>query len=975
VVAFALKGLLSRKLRTALTAFAIVLGVAMVSGTYVLTDSIDKAFDSIFTDVRAGSTAVISGKSAFDLSEGSGASDPAFDESLLAEVREVEGVGAAEGGVDDEVQLIGEDGKAVVYGGAPNLGFSIADGDSVFNPLDLVEGSWPGPDEVVIDKSTVEKEDLQVGQQIGVQGVGAVERLRISGVVTFGSVATIGGATLAGFDLPTAQRLFDKEGKLDEIAVAARAGTSDGELVRELSEVLPAGTQVRLSSEQAEEDASETNEFIRFFRIFLLVFAGVALFVGSFVIANSLSITIAQRTREFATIRTLGGSRRQVLGSIVLEALVVGTAAALLGLFSGLGLAKLLFWLFDAGGFTLPNQGLLLEPRTIIASLLVGILVTLVASLLPGIRATKVPPIAAVREGASLPEPTFFHRDLRAAPWYLLAALAFAGLAAIMPWLVGRGALGLVGLVLGYTAIAKVVGSRTVMVLLLIVAGFAFLVAALFLPDVETRTVLALIGAGAILVFIGVALFSARLVRPLATGVNPVGTWAVVVLTILVWPFWTLPFWLLRVAAFGPGDAGRRVLLGLLGLLINPLLAFFVLVMWVRGKVTSWSPEWPLDFPGVLPDRTMNRIAAHNSRRNPQRTASTAAALMIGLALVTLVATLAAGITSTFRGAVDELFTSDYAITAQNNFSPIPIDAAVAAAKAPGVEAIASTRTGEARIYDSTEFVTAVDADAGEVLTLDWKDGSQAVLGQLGANGAFVDDAFAEDHDLGVGSPVTIQVPSGKELELVVKGIFEPPAGGSPFGRVTFSSETFDREYNSPRNLYTFVQMRGNVTEASTKALEDALADFPNAKAQTREEFVDNQIRPLNNILNILYVLLALSVIVSLFGIVNTLVLTVFERTRELGMLRAVGMTRRQVRRMIRHESVITALIGGVLGIVLGIVLAALLIARVDFIEFAVPTIQLIVFAIAAIIVGIVAAIFPARRAARLDPLKALQYE
>jgi ABC-type antimicrobial peptide transport system permease subunit len=975
MLAFALKGLLGRKLRTALTAFAIVLGVAMVSGTYVLTDSIDKAFDSIFTDVRAGSTAVITGKSAFDLSEGSGASDPVFDESLLDEIREVPGVGAAEASVDDEVQLIGEDGKAIVYGGAPNLGFSIADGDSVFNPLDLVEGSWPGPGEVVIDKSTVDKEDLEVGQQVGVQGVGPVERLRISGVVTFGSVATIGGATLAGFDLPTAQRLFDKEGKLDEIAVAARAGTTDAELVRELKEVLPAGTQVRLASEQAEEDSSETNEFIRFFRIFLLVFAGVALFVGSFVIANSLSITIAQRTREFATIRTLGGSRRQVLASIVVEALVVGTVAALIGLFSGLALAKLLFWLFDKGGFTLPNQGLLLEPRTVVASLLVGILVTLLASLLPGVRATKVPPIAAVREGATLPESTFFDRNLRAAPWYLLAAVVASFLAAISPWLILLGAFGLVSLVLAYVAIAKVVGSRTVMVLLLIVAGFAFLVAALFLPDLETRTVLALIGAGAILVFIGVALFSARLVRPLATGVNPVGAWAVVVLTILVWPFWTLPFWLLRVAAFGPGGPGRRVLFGLLGLFVNPLLALFVLVMRVRSKVTGWGPEWPLDFPGVLPDRTMNRIATHNSRRNPQRTASTAAALMIGLALVTLVATLAAGITSTFRGAVDELFTSDYAITAQNNFSPIPIDAAAAAAKAPGVQAIASTRTAEARIYDSTEFITAVDADAGKVLTLDWKEGSQAVLGELGADGAFVDDAYADDHDLRIGSPITVQVPSGKKLELVVKGIFEPPAGGSPFGRVTFSSETFDREYNSPRNLYTFIQMRGDVTEANTRALENALADFPNAKAQTREQFVDNQISGLNDILNILYVLLALSVIVSLFGIVNTLVLTVFERTRELGMLRAIGMTRRQVRRMIRHESVITALIGGVLGIVLGIVLAALLIARVDFIEFAVPTTQVILFAIAAIVVGIVAAIFPARRAARLDPLQALQYE
>ena len=848
---FALKGLLGRKLRTALTAFAIVLGVAMVSGTYVLTDSIDKAFDSIFTDVRAGSNAVITGKSAFDLSEGSGASDPVVDESLLEQVRAVDGVGAAEGSVDGEAQLIGKDGKVIVYGGAPNLGFSIADGDSVFNPLTLVEGKWPGPGAVVIDGATADKEDLKVGQEIRVQGSGKAERLRISGIIRFGSVSTIGGATLAGFDLKTAQRLFDKEGKLDEIAVAARAGVSDPELVRQIGPILPRSAELKLASEQVKEDAAETNEFITFLQGFLLAFAGIALFVGSFVIANSLSITIAQRTREFATIRTLGGSRRQVLGSIVLESLVVGAVASLVGLFSGLLLARGLFGLFDLAGFTLPNQGLLLETRTIVVSLLVGILVTLFASLRPAIRATRVPPIAAVREGATLPESRFAR-------------------------------------------------FRTVGSLGLTAFGFAALAYGLFGSGLGTTQVLVWMGLGALLIFLGVALFAPRLVPPLAAVLG-------------------------APASRLGGAAGA--------------------------------------------------LARDNARRNPQRTASTAAALMIGLALVTLVATLAAGITSTFRGAVNDVFTSDYAITAENNFTPIPIDAAEAAAKAPGVEAIASTRTGEARVFGNTEFVTAVDPDADKVLTLKWKEGSQATLRELGVDGAFVDDDYAQDHGLHVGSPITIQVPSGKRVQLKVKGIFDPGAGGSPFGRVTFSSATFDREFESPKNLYTFIQMRGDETEQNATVLDAALEDFPNAKSQTRNEFLENQMAPLKRILNILYILLALSVIVSLFGIVNTLVLTVFERTREIGMLRAIGMTRRQVRRMIRHESVITALIGGVLGIVLGVVLGALLIARVDFIEFALPTTQIVVFAVATIGVGILAAIFPARRAARLDPLQALQYE
>ncbi|MEJ7568912.1 MAG: FtsX-like permease family protein [Gaiellaceae bacterium] len=924
---FALKGLLGRKLRTALTAIAIVLGVAMVSGTYVLTDSIDQAFDAIFTDVREGSNVVISGKAAFDLSDGSGASAPAFDESLLDDVRAVAGVQAAEGSVDSETaQLIGDDGKAVVYGGAPNLGFSIANGDSQFNPLTLVGGGWPGSGEVVVDEATAEKEDFAVGEEIGVQAVGPVERLRISGIIRFGSASSLGGATLAGFDLPTAQRLFDKEGSLDEIAVAARAGVTDPELLGEIREILPERTQVVSASEQAADDAADTNEFITFLQGFLLAFAGIALFVGSFVIANSLSITIAQRTREFATVRTLGGSRRQVLISIVIEALVIGVLASVAGLFIGLGLAKGLFKLFDAVGFTLPNNGLVFETRTIVVSLLVGILVTVLASLRPAIRATRVPPIAAVREGATLPESRF-------ARFRTIGSLALTAL------------------------------------------GFAALGYGLFGDGLGTTQLLTWMGLGALLIFVGVALFAARITRPLATFVAPIGTWAVVVLSALVWPFFTLPFWLLRVAAFGPGSAAGRTIVGVLGVALNPLVALVVLVMWLRSAVSSWQPEWPIDFPGIVPDWTMNRVGSENTRRNPQRTASTAAALMIGLALVTLVAVLAAGITTTFRSAVDDIFTSDYAITAQNNFSPIPTTAAEAAAEAPGVEAIASVRTAEARIFDSNEFVTAVEPDASEVLTLEWVEGSQAVLAELGRDGAFVDDDYAADHDLAVGSPVTIQVPSGEKVELVVKGIFEPPTGGSPFGHVTFSSARFDEEYESPRNLYTFAQMNGDVTEANTAALTTVLADFPNAKAQTRDEFVDNQIAGLSSILNILYVLLALSVVVSLFGIVNTLVLTVFERTRELGMLRAIGMTRRQVRRMIRHESVITALIGGVLGILLGIVLGGLLVARVEFIEFALPTVQLIVFAVMTVIVGILAAIFPARRAARLDPLKALQYE
>ena len=849
---FALRGLLSRKLRTALTAVAIVLGVAMISGTYVLTDSIDRAFDRIFTDIREGSNAVITGKSAFDLSEGSGVTEPTFAESLLPEVQALPAVAAAEGSVDsDATQLIGDDGKAVVYGGAPNLGFSIANPSSPFNPLTLVDGDWPGPNEVVVDRETAAKEDFEVGELIGVQVEGPVQELAVSGIIQFSSGLTIGGATLAGFDLATAQRLMEKDGSLDEIAVAAKQDATEQELVSQIEDVLPAGTQVKTGSEQAQADAEETNEFITFLQGFLLAFGGIALFVGSFVIANSLSITIAQRTRELATLRTLGASRRQVLGSIIVESLVVGVVASVIGLFLGLLLAKGLFWLFDAVGFTLPNTGLVFEPRTIVVALAAGILVTLLASLRPATRATRVPPIAAVREGSTLP-PGRFARY------------------------------------------------RWIGAVLMTVAGFAALLYGLFGSGLDTTQVLIWMGLGALLVFLGVALFSSRLVRPLARVLGA------------------------PAAAVG-GAAGQ--------------------------------------------------LARDNAQRNPQRTASTAAALMIGLALVTLVATLAAGIVNSFESAVNDLFTGDYAITAQNNFSPIPTDAAEAAAQAPGVTAIGNVRTGEVLVFGGPTFATAVDPGMADVIDLEWKEGSQEVFSTLGEDGVFVDDGTADDEGLELGSSVTVTFPDGTSRRFAVEGIFDPPAAGSPFGEVTISSAVWDEQIPSPRNLFSFLRMEGGATDANQAALDTALGDFPNAKAQTRQAFIDNQISGLSAILNILYVLLALSILVSLFGIVNTLVLTVFERTREIGMLRAIGMTRRQIRRMIRHESVITALIGAAVGIVLGVVLAALLIWRVDFIEFSFPTVQVIVFVIAAIVVGIVAAIFPARRAAKLDPLEAIAYE
>jgi ABC-type antimicrobial peptide transport system permease subunit len=350
---------------------------------------------------------------------------------------------------------------------------------------------------------------------------------------------------------------------------------------------------------------------------------------------------------------------------------------------------------------------------------------------------------------------------------------------------------------------------------------------------------------------------------------------------------------------------------------------------------------------------------------------------MIGLALVTFVAILGQGIRSSFESAVDQLFKGDYALTSTNTFIPLTTAAEAAVAKAPNITAVSGIRAGSARYFGNVDNLTAVDPSLPKVVNLDWKEGSRAVPAELGKDGAFVDHKFAEKHNLHVGSKFTLETPTSKSLPLIIKGIFKLPKGGSPFAPVTISNALFDANYIDPQNEMVFINTKGGVSDANTKTLDDSVSSFADAKIQTASEFKTSFEKPLNNIIRLLYVLLALSVIVSLFGIVNTLILSIYERTRELGMLRAVGMTRWQIRSMIGYESVVTSLIGAALGMVVGIFLAVLVTHALssEGVVFAVPWLSIVFFVIAAIAVGILAAIFPARRAARLNVLEALQYE
>jgi putative ABC transport system permease protein len=852
VIGVALKGLAGRKLRAVLTAVSIVLGVAMISGTYVLTDTIKAAFNTVFTQVYKNTDAVITGKSAIGGNANDGVTPPSLPESLLGRVRNLPGVAVAEGGISDEAKLVDRNNKVISNGGAPNLAFSVdPKGDQRFNPLVKTAGSWPnGPAEIAIDTKTAREKHFAIGDTIGVLTRGPLERFHVVGLVKFGGISSLGGATLAIFDLPTAQRIFDKEGRLDSIGIASRSGVSPSQLVSQVQPLLPATAQVRTGEQEAKQAAKDTNGFLKILEYFLLAFGFVALFVGAFVIANTLGITIAQRMRELATLRTLGATRRQVYWSVVLEALVIGVIASVIGLFLGLGLAKLLNALFIAFGIDLPQVGTVFATRTVVVALAVGILVTLIAAIRPALRATRVEPIAAVREGALLPPSRF---------------------ARFGPYL----AVVVIGIAIGLMLIGLFAGGSTKLRLLCI-------------------------GVGALGVFIGVAMLAPTLVPPIAR--------------VLGWP----------ATRFG-GAAG----------------------MLARG----------------------------NSIRNPSRTASTASALMIGLTLVTLVSVLAAGLKTTFADSVNKLFSADYALTSENGFTPTSIASEAALRGLAGVEVVSGVRAGEGQAFGKRIGVTAVEPDITTVIDVKWIAGSVQTPAQLGQNGAFVAKSYAEDHHLTAGSPIVLKTPTGATLDLELLGIFDPPKGGSPFGDVTISAPRFDREYANPQNLFAFVKTSSGVTPQTTSELKRALARFPDAKIQTRSEFIAAQERGINLLLKLLYVLLSLSIIISLFGIVNTLVLTVFERTREIGMLRAVGMTRRQVRNMIRHEAIITALLGAALGIPVGIVLALMVGKAIDYPAFTIPWTTLIVFVVAAIIAGLVAAIFPARRAGRLNVLEALQYE
>ncbi len=849
----ALRGMTERKLRSALTAIAVLLGVAMISGTYVLTDGIRGAFAKINETANEGTDAVLSPKTEFNSSFTQSERLPA---SLLRRVRALPQVEKAAGAMQALGALV-VDGEPITQFGGPNLVFGTT--PEPFDPTSPAEGRDPSaPGEIAVSRDLAHQHGIEVGDRVGLETSHGEARVTVVGLVDFGGSGSAAGY---GFTMATPgdiRRWYDQEGEVGQILVAAKPGVTPDQLVRVIQAVVPPGVKVQTGKQQADEQAKDISSSINsFLGPALLAFAGAALLVGAFIIFNTFSISVAERTREFASLRTLGATRGQVLRSVTTEALVIGVIASVAGLFGGLLFARAIGALFKAAGAGIPTSNLVLETRTIIVALAIGIGITLLAAVGPAVRATRIQPALALQEGA------------RAAP---------SRLSRFAPFLAAVVTLG----------------------------GLALLVYGLFGSGPATEKLLGMAG-GAVLLFIGLALIAKYIVRPIAAA---------------------------------------------LGLPLERLSS------------------------------VVGQLARENAQRNPGRTALTAAALMVGLGLVVFVAVFTAGLKASIDGAIRQRITAELVVRADSGgLQPIPRRTQQIAARIPGV---ASTN---AVSYDQIEVngkksnilyddLAGVEPDRiGSGYSFDWIHGSDATLSSLRGNNAVIEEQFAKAHHVGIGDSFNVVTPSGGRATLTAIGEYRDPTilQGLMVNRRTLESISEARD-----PFMVLVSTKPGVNASVVQRnMDAALARFPVAKVESEEAFRDSFSKQTDQIVYLLYALLAMSLVISLFGIANSLFLSIHERTREFGLLRAIGATRRQVRRMVRYESAITAAIGGVLGIVVGVLFGALLTASLSELGlvFRLPAGQLVVFFVLAVIVGIIGAVIPARRGSRIDVMQAVHYE
>jgi putative ABC transport system permease protein len=845
----ALRSLRARPLRTALTALAVVIGVAMIAGTYIFTDTINRSFSEVFAQANTGTDVAVTSKKVDDAFS---SDPPPLKDDLVARVRATDGVKAAAGVVRSDISIRKRNGDPVGHG---SLLSSLQ--PAPFEQFRFVAGRAPHDrTEIGLDQKTYSEQGFQLGEQVTIVGADGAHRYTLTGAATFGDAATIAGYPTAIATLPTAQAMAAEKGKLDGISVAGEPGVTPARL-RSRLQIALAGepVNVRTGADDAKAQASNLEDQFGFLKTALLVFGGIALFVGAFVIYNTFSITVAQRTRELALLRMLGATRRQVLRSVVLEAAVIGLIASVLGLLGGLALVPALRGLLAAIGADLPATDSVIATRTIVVALLVGVVVTVVASVVPARRATRIAPMAALRDGLTAPAKA------------------------------GRG--------------------RLAGACVLCLAGAGVVAYGLF-GGASGSGAAATLGGGSVAIFLGVALFSPQLVRPLAALIG----------------------------------APLQLLAGVTG-----------------------------------------RLARENSTRNPARTAVTAAALMIGVALVAFVSIFAAGLQGSIDRAVDRAFAGDLTVGAKGGFGETPAAVSAALRKVPGVGPVSGVRFTEAKVAGKTKTTSVVGIDPAtltQTYKLKWKDGSDATLAALGSDGILADVGYSKTAK--IGDRVRLLTPAGKRVSYVIRGVLDE---GSDFGLLggglVIPNAHLTQDFDARADAFVFLRYERGADPARTRAAIDrALAvNFPDTRTRDREQVKEQQAGQINQLLYLIYALLALSVIVSLFGIVNTLALSIFERTRELGLLRAVGMSRRQVKRIVRLEAVITSLIGALLGLVLGVIFALAISRPLEEEGFRLtfPVGTLLLLVTGAALAGMLASLWPARRAARLDVLRALAYE
>ena len=848
MTALVLRGMAQRRLRAALTALAILLGVAMIAGTYVQTDQIRTAFEEIEQTANAGMDAVIRPKTEFG---NTFSGTRPLPESLVDRVAAVPGVSRAAGQLWESGSLV-VGGERIASDYAPNGVFSTL--GEPFEPTDPVAGRQPaGPGEVGVLRQTAEANDLRVGQRVGLATRTGVADVTIVGIFEYGDVSSVGGANLVTATLPQIQEWYDRDGEVMSVVAAGEDGVAPETLAARIREVTAPDLEVTTGAADAQRQADDINQAIGgFLTPMLLALSGAALLVGAFIIFNTFSITVAQRTREFALLRALGSTRRQIVAAVAGEALVLGVAASLLGLVAGLGFAKLLGALFDAMGFGIPLAGMELAPRTIAVALGVGIATTLLAALVPAVRATRVPPVEALAGGAQTAR-----ARRRFAPW-------IAGIVSLL--------------------------------------GLALLLTGLFGGGPATARMASMAG-GAVLVFVGIALTARHIVRPVA-----------------------------------------------------------------------WFAGWPLERAFHTP----GRLARENAMRNPGRTATTSSALMVGLGLVIFVAVFAAGMKATVDGSFDRLMTSDLMITSES-FEPVPNEAGEALAAVPGIRASTPQFLDQVEVNGepssaTVDMINGVEpAQLAPVYAFEWRHGgTDRLLDRLTGTAALVEEQFAKTHAIAIGEDFIVQTGTGPRVHLQAIGEYRDPM---LMQGLVVNRPTFERVSAIPDPFAYLIRISDRTDPAAVKAaVKQAMDEFPAAKVQTTDEYREAIGARLDQMVYLLYAMLAMSVVISLFGIANSLFLSIHERTREFGLLRAIGATRTQVRRIVRYESVITALIGGLLGIAIGLLFGYLMTAALADLglSFSVPFAQLAGFLVLAVVVGILAAVVPARRGARVDVLRAL---